>query len=1271
MIKSNYRFVYFSVCCFVVVAFFNGCKTETVNPIYLDTDYSFEERAADLVSRLTLEEKQSLLGNTMPAVPRLGINPYYVWGEALHGVVPMFNPNEAEATSFPSSTALASSWDPELMKKEAIAISDEARAFNNPVIANLTYWSPVIEPARDPRWGRTAETYGEDPFLISQIGSAFIRGMMGDDSLYLKTIPCGKHYFANNSEFNRHIGSSDMDDRDMREYYLVPYKNLIEKDKLPSIMTCYNAVNGIPMSANRYYVDTIPRKTYGLQGYVTGDCGAIQDIQTGHHYVETAAEAAAAGLKSGVDTDCGSVYQTSAIDALNRGLITEADMDIALVNMFTTRMRAGEFDPPSSVPYSNIGRNVVNSPEHVALAAEIAGKTPVLLKNNVIQNSDKKILPLNASGMKKIALIGPQVNKVELGPYSGRPLEENMITPLEGIEKLLDEKAATVEIVWTEGANTISDNNLFSVYWFEIEKKDGSVERYDASRPYSTSPGITIGSGLTPETAVKSIIDKDWTSYRNVNISDIQSVNISMTIPGSGGSVEFRAGSPSGTVIATVDGRGTTGMYSAFMPSTLSAEAVQTGLVGNQTLYLVYRAPEKPPIEQETIDMAASADVVVLFVGTDDHTMNEEADRLTLELPGNQYELIDAVAEANPNTVVVMQTHGMVEVDRFKDNPNIAGIIWTGFNGQAQGTAIASILFGDINPGGKLNSTWYRSLRDLPPITDYELRGGRNKNGRTFWYFNKDVSYEFGYGLSYTSFEYSNFSISKDEISPNDKITVSVDVKNTGDVDGDEVVQIYMKTPESPASLERPAKRLKGFQKVFIKAGETKTVPVDIDCADLWFWDSTGDRLIFDQGKYIFEIGSSSEDIRGKVETVMNGEFNSVLKTVVAECGKVVLGAGNSVQTSVTAAMSDDSFYDIENAEVSYSSNNPSVADVDENGLVTAKGPGVATITAEVTIEGKTLSDGYPLKVMADLTLAGIQIDGENIPDFSPDIKAYSYLFEDETDKMPEVTALPAAEGMNINISQGKSVPGTALISITDDITGQTGKYAVNFGTLSYSDPFEPTALNEKWSWVRENPDNWSLTETTGSISVTAQRGDIQGTVNNAENILLQSANTDWTAESRVVFSKRPRDTDQQGGIIAYQDDDNFIKLVYKRSSKGFMDNDEYIELLVEREGAQYSAASVKARDLVQDDLTIVFKIEKKGSIYTAYYATGGKGFELLGSTDVVLSDIKAGLLACNGEPTSGGMMNAVAEMMGVGDESEVDPLKVRFDYFNITNSGR
>ncbi|NSW94310.1 MAG: glycoside hydrolase family 3 C-terminal domain-containing protein, partial [Bacteroidales bacterium] len=825
------------------MAFTPGSEKEIRKPVYLNTSYSFEERAADLVSRMTLEEKQSLLGNSMAAVPRLGINAYNVWGEALHGYASYFNPEAGPATSFPNSVAVGASWDPDLVQREASAIADEARGFNYPVINGLTYWSPVVEAMRDPRWGRTGESYGEDPFLISQIAGGFIRGLMGDDKRYLKAVPTGKHYFANNSEFNRHVSSSNMDDRDMREFYLAPYKKLIEKDNLPSIMTCYNAVNGIPVTANKFLVDTIARKTYGMKGYVTGDCGAVGDIQTGHFYVKTNAEAAAMGLKAGVDTDCGDVYQTAVIDAIRQGLITEADIDLALVNMFTVRMRIGEFDPKVMVPYAHIGKEVINSPGNVALAEEVATRTPVLLKNNAVPNTGRKALPLKPGEIKKIAVLGPQADKVELGPYSGRTLPENMITPLAGIRKFLKDLNSSVEVVHSSGANTISTGNLFNVFWFEIVKNDGKTVRYDANKFDSASKGIISSAGMTPEKSVKNIKDGDWTSYSNIDLTGAGKFNVGLTVPGDGGTVEVRLDSEKGKLMAVIEVKSGQGITSSFQVRTFTSENKLPEVSGKQNIYLVYRAPDetRAPAGKEAIELAASADVALVFVGTDDRTANEEADRLNLTLPGNQYELIKAVAEVNPYTVVVMQTLGMVEVEQFKNLPNVAGIIWTGFNGQAQGTAMAKILFGDVNPGGKLNATWFKSLADIAEITDYTLRGGQGKNGRTYWYFNKDVSYEFGYGLSYTTFEYSNFEISSKNITPNDKIKISVDVKNTGECDGDEVVQVYVSTPDSPASLQRPIKRLKGFQRVTIPAGQTRTVTIPIDCADLWFWDPDKD----------------------------------------------------------------------------------------------------------------------------------------------------------------------------------------------------------------------------------------------------------------------------------------------------------------------------------------------------------------------------------------------------------------------------------------------
>lgn len=958
----------------------NIAKGEEI-PLYMNPNYSFRERATDLVSRLTLQEKQSLAGNNMAAVPRLGINRYNVWSEALHGVLSGANARVGLAgpSSFPNSVALGSSWDLDLMQRDAAAIADEARGIFSTGTKGLTFWSPVVEPVRDPRWGRTGESFGEDPFLVSEMGGAFVRGFMGDDPVYLKSVPTAKHYFANNSEFNRHVSSSNMDSRDLREFYTAPYKKLIEEDNLPGIMSSYNAVNGVPTTASQLYIDTLARRTWGLDGYVTSDCSGVEDIYTGHYYVETGPEAAAKGLQAGVDTDCGSVYQRNSISAIEQGYMTENDLDRALINMFTIRMRTGEFDPVEMVSYNKITPSIVNSKAHQELVMEVATKTAVLLKNEPKAGGMQQILPLTKD-LKKIALIGPQAADVELGPYSGRPESSSMISPYQGITKYIEDNNLGIEVTLANGANQKSKSNLLYIGNFIIQKTDGSTQYYDATKFSSCSKGITVGSGMGTEEQVRSIDDGSWTAYEGVDLENIDSITVGINIPTEGGVVEVRVDGPDGRLIATINatraaGQRPGGVYGATRP--MKTSALKLGFNSKETLYLTYHAPKDDAIDAQTLETARQADVAIVFVGTDENTATEEADRLTLLLPGNQPDLIKAVAGVNKNVILVMQTLGCVEVEEFKDLENIKGIIWTGYNGMAQGAAIARVLFGDVNPGGKLNATWYKSVKDLPHITDYTLRGGVDadgnpKNGRTLWYFNQPVSYEFGYGLSYTKFEYSNFKIESSNtgagknliFNPQSILTVSVDVKNTGRFDGDEVVQVYVATPDAKPSLERPIKRLKGFKRVTIPAGQTARVEIEIPAADLWFWDMERECLVFDKGLYQFQIGASSQDIRGTVNATLKGKFVPELKTVVARPEKFILTAGSSTKADFSACMTDDSFYPASKAKVEWYSNNTSVATVSADGTIQAVAEGVATIFCKVTVNGKSVTHSFAVKVM-------------------------------------------------------------------------------------------------------------------------------------------------------------------------------------------------------------------------------------------------------------------------------------------------------------------
>ena len=1235
-------------------------------PIYLNTSYSFEERAADLVSRLTPEEKQTLLGNTMSPVPRLGINKYDVWGEALHGVVGRNNNSGMTATSFPNSIAVGSTWDPELILKEATVIADEARGFNNEQIFTLTYWSPVIEPARDPRWGRTAESYSEDPFLVSALASGFVRGMMGDDPKYLKTVPSGKHYIANNTEYNRHNGNSELDERDMREFYLSPYKALIEKDNLPSIMTAYNAVNGTPVSASIFLVDSVARKTYGMKGYVTGDCGAISDIFQAHHFLKDGVEATAAGLKAGVDSDCGGEYQGNALEALNRGLITMSDIDRALINMMTIRMRLGEFDPLSIVPYSRIKPDIINDPGHNDLSLEIATKSPVLMKNESVDLNGVKALPLLPENIKKIAVLGPQADRVELGDYSG-PIEAHFsVSHLQGLQNYINQNNLPIELLHAEGGNTSRKTDFFTLQSFSTRSEKGEIVKYNATDFNLAAPGI-IALERFGNLTLQGIKDGDWTAYNNIDMTHLDSLILEMNVAQNKGTIEVRVGSATGNIIASQTVEVAEGGRSFGRGVTIPVKVNKLGIAGPQDLYFVFREPQTDSIDQSTLDKVATADVAIIFVGTDQNTGREESDRFSLSLPGNQMQLIKSVAAVNPNTIVVMQTMGMVEVEDIKHNKNVTGIIYTGYNGQAQGTAMAKILFGEVNPGGKSSVTWYRSVEDLPSFGDYTLRGDETKNGRTYWYFDKDVSYEFGYGLSYTSFEYDDFTISKRNITPYDKITITTDITNSGEMDGDEIVQIYLKTPDAE-KLGRPFKRLKGFQRVTIPAGQTKTVSIDIDCSDLWYWDEKSNNLVFDQGTYTFEIGASSKNIKGTVEAVMKGQFDTTLETVVAESDKMILQIGETAQTSVSANLINDSFISTDETYILYKSNDPSVVSVDQNGEITAHRSGVATIFAYVTYNGTTVSDSFPIKVIPDLTPASISVNGTLLQGFDPELKAYSFLINEET-SMPVVSAEAINNATGVEIEQVTSIPGTAIIRFIDYNSMEENSYYLNFDRNSVSDDFNDDRPGKQWRWIRENSENYSFSSNTGSLTITAEKGDISERSNNARNLLLQSANNDWTIDTKLVGSRVPSQP-ENAGIVAWQDDHNFVKLMLRaviKTSRQTGVQPGTIDFLIEENDIVRSVASFDLKEMIIDDQPLYLRLTKKGAYYTAYFSLDGKDYQMLGSSDAMLRDINAGVIVCDGVITQ----SMTSTFWFDSDTTKPDtPFDVSFDYFHINNKG-
>ena len=518
--------------------------------------------------------------------------------------------------------------------------------------------------------------------------------------------------------------------------------------------------------------------------------------------------------------------------------------------------------------------------------------------------------------------------------------------------------------------------------------------------------------------------------------------------------------------------------------------------------------------------------------------------------------------------------------------------------------------------------------------------------------------------MSYTTFEYSDFTVSKSSITPNDKITISVNVKNTGDYDGDEVVQIYMTTPDSPASLQRPIKRLKGFKRVTIPRGQTRRVEIEIDCADLWFWDMAADRITYDSGRYVFEIGSSSKDIRGTVTANMNGRFTPQLKTVVADCRVSVLEIGQTAQTVTSACLTDDSFIGLDKATVKYVSSNTSVATVDASGKLTAVGPGIASVTVSVTYNDRTVSDIYSVKVNADLSLASLKNAGKSL--LKAGRKQYSVLGKMSS----QVSATAQSQQLKVDVQQAPTVPGTAVVKVSEPVTGDAQTYYVNFGTKGVSDEFKNNSLGRHWDVIRPDDDNLLVAD--GVLEITATTGDITAASDNGANLVLQSANSDWTIETKLQTSALPTGA-QNAGLVAYQDDSHFVKFVY--SAAGFRRGQQQtaapaagsLQLYVEENGASKSTVSVNLAEAGVNDNTVYLKLEKDGSVYTALYSVNGKNWIQAGQADVALKDIQAGMIACQGVQNMRGMRPGAAPAAAPAQQ-QAAPFKACFDWFRIKN---
>jgi beta-glucosidase len=805
--------------------------------------HSYEERLSDLIGLMTADEKIKQLTNQTDSIPRLGIHKYDYWSEALHGVL------ASGATSFPQGVALGSTWDPELVHRVGSAISDEARAFNVTEGKGLTYWSPTINIARDPRWGRNEESYSEDPYLLSRMGVAFVKGMQGDDPYYLKTVSTPKHFMANNEEARRHNGSSDVDMRSMWEYYLPAFRQAIVEGKAYSIMGAYNEINHVPCNANSYLMTDLLRRSWGFTGYVVSDCGAVNDMVYGHHFFKTGAEAAARSILAGCDLDCGWEYRRDLREALDKGLLSERDLDRALERVLSARFKLGDFDPPDMVPYSGITKDRLDCQEHRDLALEAARKSIVLLKNN-------GILPLSKEKAKSIAIIGPNAAEVELGIYSGWPRVK--VSPLEGI--MTKAAALGVKAEYAMGCVVNGDflKPIDPQYFGKVEGSDktGMKGEYFDNMTLSGKPVLTrvdsmVNFNFGTGSPAPGIPEDRFSIRWKGKLIPPETVHHIGTTNDDGARLY-------------IDGKL---VINDWMDHSETPNRAEVELMAGKEydIELDYYDDGLGACARLTWDLgqkdfssakkvAAGKDAVILVLGTSPTISREELDRTEIELPLVQRDLLAQVASVNKNIIVVLINGGPVALAGAEKKASAIVEAW--YAGEFGGKAIGEVLFGDVNPGGKLPETFYASTQQLPPMSDYDLIN----HPRTYMYFDQPVLFPFGHGLSYTQFAYSNLTLSADKLKDGEEVEVHCTIKNTGKFKGDDVVQLY--AHKNGASMKVPINQLKRFQRVTLAPGEAKDLAFKLPALELSFYDNRANDLKTDVGTWEIQVGSSSKDIR-------------------------------------------------------------------------------------------------------------------------------------------------------------------------------------------------------------------------------------------------------------------------------------------------------------------------------------------------------------------------------------------------------------------------
>jgi beta-glucosidase len=834
---------------------------------YQNPDLPARERAVDLCSRLTLEEKAKLMLDESPAIPRLGIKKFFWWSEALHGAANMGN-----VTVFPEPVAMASSFNPSLLYKVFDAASTEFRAQYNQRMLNggedekfhsLSVWTPNVNIFRDPRWGRGQETYGEDPYLTSVMGVQVVRGLQGpEDAKYRKLWACAKHYAVHSGpEYTRHSANlANVSPRDFWETYMPAFKTLVQDAKVREVMCAYQRLDDDPCCGSQRLLQQILRDEWGFQYLVVSDCGAVSDFYESHKSSSDAVHASAKATIAGTDVECGYGYAYRSIpEAVRRGLMTEAEVDKHVIRLLEGRFDLGEMDAPSLVEWSKIPYSVMSSKEHRQIALDMARQTIVLL-----QNKDN-VLPLQKN-KERIAVIGPNADDAPLmwGNYNGMP--NSTVTILDGIKakqkKIYYHKGCdltynkVMECLLSTQCSADGRKGLKGTFWNNtgMEGKAVTVQRYlnpvavTTAGMHNFAPGVNLEgfsakyeTTFTPQESGEYVVNVEGCGHFELYIDGVQKFRHHI----------WRT-TPNRVPIQAEKGK----RYQI---------EVRFAHIPTYNANLKINVAKELPIDyQAVISQLKDIDKVIFVGGISSALEGEEmpveiegfkgGDRTNIELPTVQRNFLKALKEAGKTVIFVNCSGSAIALQ--PETETCDAIVQAWYPGQEGGTAVADVLFGDYNPGGKLPVTFYKSSDQLPDYEDYSMKG------RTYRYFN-DALYPFGYGLSYTTFSLHNAQCTMHN-GGSGKVTV--DVTNTGKRDGTEIVQLYIRNLQD---REGPLKSLRGFQRVEVKAGQTKTVTLELTPKSFEFWDSETNTMRIKPGEYELLYGNSSDDTALKRETIL------------------------------------------------------------------------------------------------------------------------------------------------------------------------------------------------------------------------------------------------------------------------------------------------------------------------------------------------------------------------------------------------------------------